>query len=113
MRTLSPGVAEPLAILPENPRKLRLGRLTHCTDIANGWAVVLVFDRDGFEPPQKTRPFIPRHCGMTQIDDVVTFERRQWDRCDRLETQIFGKTPIGKCRSRQRPAVTNPRDPSC
>ena len=34
---------------------------------------------------------------MTQFDNVVTFQCRQRDRRERLETQIFGKTPIGKC----------------
>ena len=35
-RTLSPGLIEPLPMRPENPRKSRFGRLTHCTGIENG-----------------------------------------------------------------------------
>src|SRR5262245_19877492 len=56
----------------------------------------MVHDRDGFEPLQKTRPLIPGHDGMTWLDNVLTLKRRQRHRRDRVKTQIFGKTPIGK-----------------
>jgi hypothetical protein len=35
-RTLSPGFTVPLTTVPANPRKSRLGRLTHCTGSRNG-----------------------------------------------------------------------------
>src|SRR5262249_41952963 len=33
---------------------------------------------------------------MTWLDNVVTLKRRQRDCRDRVKTQVFGKTPIGK-----------------
>ena len=36
-RTASPGFTLPVAISPAKPRKSRLGRLTHCTGIRNGF----------------------------------------------------------------------------
>src|SRR5688572_32940073 len=40
------------------------------------------FSRDGLEPLQKARTFVPRHSVAVPIDDIVTFERRQRNRGD-------------------------------
>ena len=51
--TESPGRTVPLVINPENPRKSRFGRLTHCTGIRNALFVLVALDGDLLEVPEQ------------------------------------------------------------
>ena len=75
MRTVSPGLTDPLAMRPENPRKSRLGRFTHCTGMVKGSCDRLPA-RHRLEPLQQRRPLVPGHGGVARLDDVLTLERR-------------------------------------
>ena len=71
----------PPTMVPEKPRKSRLGRFTHCTGMRNGLPPSAVVDIDGFEMVQQRRPVIPGRVRALG-DDVVAEARGDRDRHD-------------------------------
>ena len=111
--TASPGLIEPLAIEPENPRKSRFGRLTHCTGKRNGASLSSAPPAStSFEPGQQRLALIPRRA-FGQRGDVVAIARRNRQRRNRAEAEVLRHLGIGSRRSRRSAPRRNRPGPSC
>ena len=57
----SPGLTLPEATVPENPRKSRFGRLTHCTGKRNGLSSSALLDVQALEMLEQRGAVVPAH----------------------------------------------------